>query len=93
VLIEELQLEMSRITRKTLIQTNYDATSCYDRIIPNLAMMVSQKYGVHSQVTATNARTLEKEEYRIRTESGLAPKGYQHNQHFHQKAEDVTCNK
>jgi hypothetical protein len=73
---------MPRITRKTLIQTNDDATSCYDRIIPNLAMMVSQKYGVHPQVTATNARTLEKAEYRIRSESGLAPKGYQHNQHF-----------
>ena len=36
VMIEELQFEISRATRKTVIQTNYDAASCYDRIIPNL---------------------------------------------------------
>ena len=82
VLIEELQLEMSRITRKTIAQTNYDATSCYDRIIPNLAMIVSQKYGVHPNVTAANARTLEKADYRIRTDLGLAPTGYTHSNQF-----------
>ena len=36
VMIEELQFEISRATSKTVIQTNYDAASCYDRIIPNL---------------------------------------------------------
>ena len=47
VLIEELpQFEISRASRKMLIQTNYDATACYDQIIPNLAMMVSKKFGV-----------------------------------------------
>ena len=46
VFFEELQLEISRATRKPLILTNYDATACYDRIIPNLGMTVSQKYGV-----------------------------------------------
>jgi hypothetical protein len=29
---------MSRLTRKTFVQTNYDATACYDRIVPNLAV-------------------------------------------------------
>jgi hypothetical protein len=80
VLLEELQLEMSRITRKTLIQTNYDATACYDRIIPSLAMIVSQKYGVHSKVTTTNAVTLRNAEYRIRTDLGMSPRGYAHSQ-------------
>ena len=46
VLIEELQFEISRASRKMLIQTNYDATVCYDRIISNLAVMVSKKFGV-----------------------------------------------
>ncbi|KAI2501781.1 hypothetical protein MHU86_12701 [Fragilaria crotonensis] len=46
VFLEELQLEMSRITRKTMILTNYDATACYDRIIPNLAMLASRRFGV-----------------------------------------------
>ncbi len=46
VFIEELQFELSRLTRKTMVQTNYDATSCYDRIVPSLAMVASQTYGV-----------------------------------------------
>ncbi|KAI2495320.1 hypothetical protein MHU86_19219 [Fragilaria crotonensis] len=82
VLLEELQFEISRITRKTLIQTNYDATSCYDRIIPNLAMIVSRKYGIHPQVAQSNATTLHKAEYRIRTDLGLAPTGYSHTPHL-----------
>lgn len=59
VFVEELQLELSRITRKTLALTNYDATACYDRIIPNLAMIASRKFGVSETVTSSNARTLE----------------------------------
>jgi hypothetical protein len=42
VMIEELQLEISRASRKTFAQTNYDATLCYDRIVPNLAMLASR---------------------------------------------------
>ena len=44
VLIEELQMDISRVTRKTLVQTNHDATSCYDRIIPK------SRYGGESEV-------------------------------------------
>lgn len=51
VMLEELQFEISRMSRQMLIQTNYNAASCYDRIIPNLAMVVSQKFGVHPKVT------------------------------------------
>ena len=78
VLIEELQFEISRASRKMLIQTNYDATSCYDRIIPNLAMMVSKKFGVPLQATMSNVQTLKNAEYRIRTELGIADTGYKH---------------
>jgi hypothetical protein len=42
VMIEELQFEISQASRRMLIQTNYDATACYDRIIPNLAATASQ---------------------------------------------------
>ncbi len=45
VMLEELQLELSRATRRTLIQTNYDAASCYDLIIPNFAMLASRQFG------------------------------------------------
>lgn len=78
VFMEELQCEISRATRKPVVLTNYDATACYDRIIPSIGMLVSRKFGVPFQVTQTNAETLEKAEYRIRTELGLAPTGYSH---------------
>ena len=61
------------------MQMDYDAAACYDRIIPNLAMLVSRKYGVSKAVTQANASTLQNAEYRVRTELGLAPTGYSHN--------------
>jgi hypothetical protein len=82
VLIEELQFEISRASRKMLVHTNYDATACYDRIIPNLAMMVSKKYGVPPLTTVTNAKTLQQADYRIRTDSGVATTGYQHSEEW-----------
>jgi hypothetical protein len=78
VFIEELQCEISRATRKQVVLTNYDATACYDRIIPNLGMIASQKYGVATQVTMSNATTLMNAEYRVRTELGLATQSYSH---------------
>ncbi len=78
VLIEELQFEISRASRKTFVQTNYDAMSCYDRIIPNLAMLVSRKFGISKATAVTNATTLEKAQYHVRTEMGVAETGYGH---------------
>ena len=78
VFIEELQLEISRASRKPLVLINYDATACYDRIIPNLGMIVSRKFGVPATVTKTNAATLEGAQYRIRTELGLSKDSYSH---------------
>ena len=78
VFLEELQLEISRATRKPLVLTNYDAMACYDRIIPSLGMTVSQKYGVSPQITEMNATTLQQAEYRVRTELGLSKSGYRH---------------
>lgn len=46
--------------------------ACHDRIIPNLAMVVIQKFGVPDTVTQMNSTTLMHAEYRFRTELGLA---------------------
>jgi hypothetical protein len=78
VLIEELQYEISRATRKPVIFTNYDATACYDRIVPNVGMLVSKKFGVPPSVTKFNAETLRLAEYHVRTELGLSSTGYRH---------------
>ena len=78
VMIEELQFEISRLSRRMFIQTNYDATACYDRIIPNLAMIVSQKFGIHPQVAKAYVDTLHKAKYHIRTELGVSSTSYSH---------------
>ena len=78
VYIEELQCEIARATRKPLVLTNYDASSCYDRIIPSLGMVVSQKYGVPATVTKATAETLRLARYKVRTELGIAKEGYSH---------------
>jgi hypothetical protein len=63
-----------------MILTNYDATACYDRIVPNLAMLASRRFGVSERVTLSNARTLEKADYGICTE--VATEGYRHSRSF-----------
>ena len=78
VMIEELQLEISRLTRRMFLQTNYDATACYDRIIPNLAMLASRRFGVAKEVTESNVSTLQKAKYHVRTELGLSDSHYSH---------------
>ena len=78
VMIEELQFEISRLSRRTFLQTNYDASSCYDRIIPNLAMIASRRFGVEKCVTLANGNTLLKAKYLIRTELGLSESSYTH---------------
>ena len=82
IFIEEFQFEISRTTRKSLLQTNYDATSCYDRIIPNLAAIVSRKFGVPESVVLSNVTTLMKAKYRLKTELGTSTEFYQHDSDF-----------
>jgi hypothetical protein len=78
VMIEELQFKISRISRRMLLQTNFDATACYDRIIPNVAMLASRRFGVPKSVTQSNANTLQQAKFHIRTELGLSPSFYSH---------------
>ena len=58
------------------LQTNYNATACYNQIIPNLAMMVSRHFGVAKQVTQLNAATRYQARYNIRAELGLSDTSY-----------------
>ena len=47
VFIEEMQNEITRCCCKPLVKFDNDATSCYDRIICNLAALLTRKHGVH----------------------------------------------
>jgi exonuclease III len=78
VAIEELQYEIARTTRKTMVQVNYDATSCYDRIVPNLGMVVSRKNGVSLNAAKMNSSTLEQAKFHIKTNGELSKNSYQH---------------
>ncbi len=80
VMIEEIQFEISRLSRRTFIQTNYDATACYDRIVLNMAMIASRRFGVAKSVTETNATTLERARFHIHTELGLSETSYSHSE-------------
>jgi hypothetical protein len=83
VMLEELQFEVSRLSRRMLIQTNYDATACYYRIIPNLAMLlVSQIFGIHPLVAKSYVDTLFCMMYHIRTELGVLPTSYSHSHNW-----------
>jgi hypothetical protein len=57
---------------------DYDAKSCFDRIICNLAMMVSQHFRVSREATSMQAETLENMIFRIRTATGDSQKSYRH---------------
>jgi hypothetical protein len=47
VFLEILQHDLSRMTRKQDGQINYNAKACYNCILPNLASLISQRFGVH----------------------------------------------
>ena len=66
VFIETIQHEITRFTRQTYNQVNFDAQACFDRIIPNLAIRLSYKYGIPSTVLQTYQTTLKETKYFIK---------------------------
>ena len=55
-----------------------DAKSCYDRILCNLAMLISQYYGMPANACAMQAATLKYTKFHLRTALGISKKHYQH---------------
>ncbi len=78
IFIKEFQLEISQATRKSLIQTNYDAMSCYDRMVPNLAAIVNRKFSIRKSCVLSNMNTLLNAKDRLKTELGTSADLYQH---------------
>jgi hypothetical protein len=58
------------LTRTGLASMDNDAKSCYDRIICNLAMMISQHDGASNEAASMQAETIQKMLFRIRTAIG-----------------------
>ena len=78
VFMEIMQMEISRGSRKPFIKFDNDATSCYDRIIPGTAMLISRKYGLHRNVAAVCGKTLATAHYKVKTMLGISEEGYSH---------------
>lgn len=78
VINKEMKYLYSRLTRTPMATMDNDATSCYDRIIVNLAMLISKYYGMPNQTCKVQAATLQKMQYRLRTALGDSKRVYQH---------------
>lgn len=77
-LIEVLQHEIYRMSMKPGINFDLDATSCYDRILPNLAAICSRRVGVARSVARMNTNMLEQAKYHLKTSLGISSAYYQH---------------
>jgi hypothetical protein len=76
--LEELKYDISYLSRRSLFNFDNDATSCYDRIILSLALLVNRKYGQSRQVVAVHAKTLEEARYKLRMALQLSDTEYSH---------------
>jgi hypothetical protein len=68
----------SDITNTGLATMDNNAKSCYDRIIVNLAMIISQYFGVKSSAAKMQATTLRKMQFRLHTSLGDSERYYCH---------------
>jgi hypothetical protein len=78
VLQKELMYTYAHLTRTNMGTIDNDAKSCYDRMICNMAMGVSQYYGIPRNICQTQANTLMNSKYKIRTALGDSQESYQH---------------
>jgi hypothetical protein len=78
VIQKEMKYLYATLTRTGLATMDNDAKTCYDWIICNLAMMISQHYGVSNEAASMQAETLQKMLFRIRTAIGDSKQHYSH---------------
>ena len=72
VFIQEMEYEMTRMSRKPLVQLDFDAASCYDRIVNFLANIVSRARGMPMLICKVNGMTLQHVKYFLKTNLGIS---------------------
>jgi hypothetical protein len=77
-LLEELKTDISYSSRKPIINFDNDTSSCYDRIIVNLASLINRKYGQNRLVVMVNADTLRKARYHLKTALNISEEYISH---------------
>jgi hypothetical protein len=65
--MKEMKYMYAKLTRTPLVTINNDAKSCFDRILCNVAMFVSQYYGVLTKYCKLQSTTLKNSKFCIRT--------------------------
>ena len=70
--------EIGRATSKPYIKFDNDASSCYDRILPQLASIASRQQGIPNSIARLNNSTLHQARYRLRTALGVSKEYYTH---------------
>jgi hypothetical protein len=78
VLLEELQVSISYLSRTNQVTFHNDATSCYDRIIIALANLVTRRFGMPKEIAKLHGVTLEKMKYHVSTALGISDASYSH---------------
>jgi hypothetical protein len=78
VVHKEMKYLYATLTRTGVATMDNDAKSCYDRIICNLAMMVSKYFGMSDRACKTHSTTLKLMQFKLRTALGDSDAHYKH---------------
>jgi hypothetical protein len=78
VLLEELQVSVSYLSRTNQVTFHNDATSCYDRIIIALANLVARRFGLPEEIARLHGTTLQEMKYYVSTALGISDNHYTH---------------
>ena len=82
VAAEELTNKMSGVTRRPNTKFANDATSCCDRTLTSLALIVSRKFGAPKNACVAMARNLEEAKCKLKKQLGASEEQHQHNESF-----------
>ena len=78
VLLEELQVSISYLSRTNQVTFHNNATSCYDRIIITLANLMACRFGMPTAIAKLHGATLEQMQYFVFTALGISEESYSH---------------
>jgi hypothetical protein len=73
---KEMNYTYAKFTRTPLATIDNDAKSCFDRILCNVAMLVSQYFGAPTKDCTLQSTTLQNKEFKIRTALGDSLRTY-----------------
>jgi hypothetical protein len=81
-IIEELQYEICRASKRPMIHFDWDAMACYDRIVLSLGSLIERGQGMHRNVVIINAETLREVKLILKTQLGLSEASLQNSNTF-----------